>query len=189
MFEREPGERVILLLGGRVKATRVGEDGREIMLSIRDPGDLLGELASIDGHPRLATATALEPVDALVMAATTFRRHLEATPRVAVVLLEVVARRFREATVKRAEFTSLDTMGRLSARIMELGERYGQETDEGLTVVSPLSREELAAWTGASRAGVAQALQSLRALGWVRTQRRTLVVRDPQALRTRTEVA
>ena len=185
MFEREPGERVMLLLAGRVKVTRVAEDGRETMLSIRDPGDVLGELAFIDRQPRVASASALEPVEALVIPATTFRRHLETTARVAVVLLEVAARRFRETTRRRSELTSSDTMGRLAARIVELAERYGETTEAGVTVASPLSQEELAAWTGASRAGVAQALHSLRELGWVQTERRRLIVRDIEALRAR----
>jgi CRP-like cAMP-binding protein len=185
IFQREPGERVMLLLAGRVKVTRVIEDGREVMLSIRDPGDLLGELAFIDGEPRLASATALERVKAIAIPSTSFRRHLENTPRVAVVLLEAVTHRFRETTVKRSEFAASDTLGRLAARIAELADRYGEEVDAGVLVVSPLSQEELAAWTGASRAGTAQAMQTLRALGWLETERRKLVIRDIDALRAR----
>jgi CRP/FNR family transcriptional regulator, cyclic AMP receptor protein len=185
MFQNEPDGRVMLLLAGRVKVTRLDHDGHEILLSIRDPGDVLGELALIDGLPHVATVTALEPVEALVTTAETFRHHLESTPRVAVALLEVVSRRFRETTLKRSQFSASDTMGRLAARIVELAERYGEPSDEGVTVTSPLSREDLAAWTGASRAGVAHALQSLRELGWVQTERRALLVRDLQSLRAR----
>jgi CRP/FNR family cyclic AMP-dependent transcriptional regulator len=185
MFQNEPDSRVMLLTAGRVKVARVDHDGHEMLLSIRDPGDVLGELALIDGLPRVATVTALEPVEALVTAVETFRLHLESTPRVAVVLLEVVARRFRETTLKRSQFSATDTMGRLAARIVELADRYGEPADEGVAVDSPLSREDLAAWTGASRAGVAHALQGLRELGWVQTERRVLLVRDLQALRAR----
>ena len=185
MFQNEPDERLMLLLGGRVKVTRVEQDGHELLLSVRDPGDVLGELAFIDGQPRIATVTTLEPVAALVMPARTFRLHLEATPRVAVVLLEVVARRFRETTLKRSQFAALDTMGRLAARIVELAERYGEPTQGGIVIASPLSQEELAAWTGASRAGAAQALHSFRELGWISTERRKLLVPDIEALRAR----
>ena len=73
MFQNEPDGRVMLLLAGRVKVTRLDHDGHEILLSIRDPGDVLGELALIDGLPRIATVTALEPVEALVTAVETFR--------------------------------------------------------------------------------------------------------------------
>jgi CRP/FNR family cyclic AMP-dependent transcriptional regulator len=185
MFQNEPDGRVMLLLAGRVKVTHVDPDGHEVLLSIRDPGDVLGELSLIDGLPRIATVTALEPVEALVTGTEIFRHHLETTPRVAVALLEVVTRRFRETTLKRSQFSASDTLGRLAARIVELAERYGEPSEEGVTLTSPLSREDLAAWTGASRAGVAHALQTLRELGWVHTQRRELLVCDLQALRAR----
>jgi CRP-like cAMP-binding protein len=187
MFQNEPDERVMLLLVGRVKITRLDQDGHELLLSIRDPGDVLGELAFIDGQPRIATVTALEPVEALVTPSQAFRHHLETTPRVAVALLEVVIHRFRETTLKRSQFAALDTMGRLAARIVELADRYGEPTEDGVTVTAPLSQEELAAWTGASRAGVSQALQTIRDLGWVQTERRALLVRDLKALRARAE--
>jgi CRP/FNR family cyclic AMP-dependent transcriptional regulator len=185
MFENEPSARVMLLLSGRVKVTRIGEDGREAVLSLRDPGDVLGELSFIDGEPHAATITALEHVEALVLLDNVFRTHLETTPRVAVALLAVVARSLREATAQRAQFAASDTLGRLATRITELADRYGEATDGTITVDSPLTREELAAWTGASRAGVAQALHTLRELGWIETERRKLIVRDSQALRAR----
>jgi CRP/FNR family cyclic AMP-dependent transcriptional regulator len=185
MFQHELDERVMLLMAGRVKVTRVDNEGRELLLSIRDPGDVLGELALIGHEPRIATVAALEPVEALVASAPAFRRHLETTPRIATVLLEIVTRRFREATLKRSQFAALDTMGRLAARLLELGERYGESSDGGVAVSSPLSQEDLAAWTGASRAGVAQAMHSMRELGWVRSERRRELVIDPAALRAR----
>jgi CRP/FNR family cyclic AMP-dependent transcriptional regulator len=185
MFQDERDDRVMLLLAGRVKVARVDHEGREVMLSIRDPGDILGELAFIDGHPRMASVTALEPVEAFVTSAQTFRHYLEITPRVAVVLLEIVSRRFRDTSVKRSQFAGLDTMGRLSARIVELAERYGEPSEAGVAVALPLTQEDLAAWTGASRAGVAEALRVMRELGWLHTERRNLVVRDLDALQAR----
>jgi CRP-like cAMP-binding protein len=185
MFQQEPGERVMILLEGRVKVSRIAEDGREALLDLRDPGDVVGELALVDGQPRLATVTALDPVRALVIPSSTLSRHLETTPRVALVLLQSVTTRFREATSKLLEFTTSDTLGRLSARLVELAERYGEPNGAGITVALPLSQEELCAWTGASRTGVAYALHELRKLGWISTGRRQIVVRDLDALRTR----
>jgi CRP-like cAMP-binding protein len=156
------------------------------MLSIRDPGDLLGELAFIGSKPRVATVTALESARAIVIPAEAFRSHLEKTPQVAVVLLEIMARRFYDATVHRSTFAGLDTMGRLAARIVELADRYGEQQDgDIISVRLPISREDMVAWTGASRAGVADALRRLRELGWIDGERRSLTVRDIEALRAR----
>jgi CRP/FNR family transcriptional regulator, cyclic AMP receptor protein len=102
------------------------------------------------------------------------------------VLLEIVARRFRAATEQRAQLGTLDTMGRLAARILDLAERYGEPGSGGDTIVTlPISREDLATWTGASRAGLADALRRLRELGWVQTDGRRLIVRDTNALQDR----
>jgi CRP-like cAMP-binding protein len=185
MYEGEPGERVMILEEGRVKITRIETGGHETMLSIRDPGDLLGEVSVIDAGPRLATVTALEDVRALVIAASVFRGNLERVPRVAVAVLEVEMRRFRETTLKRSEFAALDTVGRLAARIVDLSERYGAEREEGIEIDLALTQDELAAWAGASRAGVAKAFQTLRELGWLETHRRRLVVLQLDALRRR----
>jgi CRP-like cAMP-binding protein len=185
MYEGEPGERAMILEEGRVKVTRIEPGGHETMLSIRDPGDLVGEVSLIDERPRLATVTALERVRALVIASSVFRAHLERTPRVAVVLLEVEMRRFRETTLKRSQFAASDTIGRLAARIVELSERYGAEREGGIEIDLALTQDDIAAWTGASRAGVAKAFQTLRELGWIETHRRRLVVRQLDALRRR----
>jgi CRP-like cAMP-binding protein len=81
-------------------------------------------------------------------------------------------------------------MGRLAARIVELAGRYGEHDQDGrVTVALPLTREELATWTGASRAGLAEALKQLRELGWVQAEGSTLTVLDLDALRARTGAA
>ena len=185
MYEGEPGERVMILEEGRVKVARIEPGGHETMLSIRDPGDVIGEMSLIDELPRLATVTALEPVRALVVASSVFRRHLERAPRVAVALLEVEMRRLRETTLKRSQFAASDTIGRLAGRIVELSERYGADREDGIEIDLALTQDDIAAWTGASRAGVAKAFQTLRELGWIETHRRRLVVRHVDALRRR----
>jgi CRP/FNR family cyclic AMP-dependent transcriptional regulator len=187
MYQDEPEEHLLLLLDGRVKVTRSAAGEHELLLAIRDAGELLGELAFIDGLGRLATVTALEEVHAVTLPGREFRAHLESSPHVAVVLLESVAARFRESTIRRLQFAASDTLGRLAARIVELVDRYGEEveTETGIVVEMPISQDELASWTGASRAGVTQALQSMRELGWLTTERGRLVVNDVDAMRGR----
>lgn len=184
MHEREPGERVMILLGGRAKVTSLS-NGHETLLSIRDPGDVIGELTLKGAAPRSATVTALEPLDALVVSSTTFRSHLETTPRVAVCLLEVVTGRLRDATAQRAAFAASDTLGRVAARLVELSQRYGTPGARGIDIEIGLCQDELAAWAGASRAGTAAALRTLRELDWIETHRKRIVVRQVDALRRR----
>lgn len=185
MFEGDPGDFVVVLLSGRVKVVRVSADGRERVLSIRDHGDVVGELSVLDGEPRVGTVIAVEPVEALILTADTFRRHLESTPRVAVALLEAISRRFRETTIKRSQLGASDTVGRLAARLVELVDRYGTPHEDGVVIALPLTQEEIGSWAVGSPAGIAKALQTMREHGWIETERKRIIVRDLAAVRNR----
>jgi CRP-like cAMP-binding protein len=183
--ERQAGDRVLVLLSGCVKLSCLSNEGKEVVLAIRGPGDLVGELSAIDGEPRSATAIALEPVEALSMSASDFKAFLSGNPRVALSLVAMLGRRLRDADRKRVEFAAEDTLTRVAARIVELSERFGDEAARGLEIDLPISQEELAGWTGCSRDSVVKALQAMRGLGWIETERRRIIVRDVDSLRSR----
>ncbi len=178
-------DRVVILLKGRVKVSTLSDDGKEIVLAFRGPGDLLGELSALDGEPRSATVEAIEAVDAIALASSDFRVFLVAHPEVSLLLLQMLSRRLRDADRKRVEYGTHDTVGRVAARLVELAERYGEPVTRGLEIGLPLSQEELAGWTGASREAVSKALQTLRKVGWVITERRRITVIDLESLRRR----
>jgi CRP/FNR family transcriptional regulator, cyclic AMP receptor protein len=184
----EPGDKVVVLLEGRAKISYVTREGRELVLRFCGPGELVGELAVIDGSPRLSSVVALEPVEALLLAAVDFRALLDAEPSISWKLLGMLSRRFRDADLKRVEFGASDTVGRVAARLVELADRYGEPAEGGIRITLPLSQDELGAWTGASRAGVAAALRTLRDLDWIETRRRRITVRDRDALAARASV-
>ena len=89
----------------------------------------------------------------------------------------------RLADRKRLEFSALDTLGRVAWRLLELSERFGHQTDDGIAVELPLSQEQLASWCGASREATVKALGTLRSLGTITTARRRVLIGDPEALR------
>jgi CRP/FNR family cyclic AMP-dependent transcriptional regulator len=184
----EPGDKVLVIESGRAKVTYVTAGGRELVLRFCGPGELVGELAVLDGGPRLSSIVALEPVEALVIPAGDFRALLLSHPGIAWRLLVMLSKRFRDADLKRVEFGASDTVGRIAARLVELGERYGEYRDGGIHIELPLSQDELGAWTGASRASVAAALRTLRDLGWIETGRRRIVLLDSEALRARATI-
>ena len=183
--EGSPSASVIIVVSGRVKVSSDTATGIEVVLAVRGPGALLGEFSAIDGAPRSATVSALEPVTALAVPSVEFERHLHTNPRVAVVLMKELIRRLRDADRKRIEFGAFDTTGRVAARLVELADRFGEQTDEGLRINLPLSQDELAGWTGSSREAVTKALRTLRDEGCIRTGRLRVVVTDLESLRAR----
>jgi CRP-like cAMP-binding protein len=180
--EHQAPAHVVLLLRGRTKIVRLSEDGKEVLLAVRGPGDLIGELSAIDGRPRSATAVALEPAEGLVLTSDEFHDFLGRHSRVSLELLKMLSRRLRDADGKRLGYGSQDVMGRVAARLVELADRFGEEASDGVHISLPITQEELAGWTGCSREAVSKALQGMRSLGWLETGRRAMVIRDRDAL-------
>ncbi|GAA2159382.1 Crp/Fnr family transcriptional regulator [Actinomadura napierensis] len=185
---------VAVLLRGRVKAFSYREHGGEALLAVRGPGALLGEVAAIDGLPRSATVSALEPAQALAVTADEFMAFLQAHGRVSIIIMRMLCQRWRDADRKRVEFGMFDATGRVAQRLVELAERFGQPYEgradaasraggQSVRITLNLSQEELAGWVGASREAVSKALRTLRRHGWIETGRRRLIVHDLQALR------
>jgi CRP/FNR family transcriptional regulator, cyclic AMP receptor protein len=181
--EGDDAASVIILLSGRAKVTTIGSAGREVIIALRGPGDLVGELAALVEAPRSATVVSIEPVTALIVAGSSFAAYLDRNPRVALVILRMVADRLRYADEQQAQFATHDVVGRVAHRLVEMTERFGVADARGVVVHVPLSQEELAGWTGASREAVNKALQLLRSLGALETGRLRFTVLDPEALR------
>ena len=174
---------VIALLKGRVKVVSLGPNATEVLLGLPGPGDLIGELSVLEGAPRSATVTAVEPVEALAVSGQLFRQFLSEHPAAAMGLLLALLPRLREADRQRMDLAANDVTGRVASRLVDLAERFGEPDGDGTRIMLSLSQEELASWTGASREAVAKALRALREAQWVTTERRHVTVMDADALR------
>ena len=183
--EGDTSNRVVLLLSGRCKVSTFSGDGQETILAYRDAGDLLGELSAIDGEPHLAAVTVVEPGEGLVLTAARFLAALAEQPTLGLTVMRSLVGRLRDADHKRAEFVSLDVVGRVALRLLELAERYGEPAALGTVIGLPISQRELAGWVGASREAVNKGLAQLEALGLIAVERRRLVLRDLGGLRRR----
>jgi CRP-like cAMP-binding protein len=183
MHEGSTGENVALVLAGRVKLVARGVGDRSVVLAIRGPGELIGEMAALGGTRRSATAVAVEDVELGVLPGEDFRGYLREHPDAALVLLRSLVGRMTEATRGLVELATQDSVGRVARRLIELGANHGGPAAGPYEL--ELTQDELASWTGATRETVSRALRLMRQLGWVATGHRTITVLDPAAVRAR----
>jgi CRP/FNR family transcriptional regulator, cyclic AMP receptor protein len=173
---------VYVVMEGRVKVTTCTPDGREVLLGFPGPGEVLGELSAANEDARSATVTVVEPVEAVTLSGAAFRALVEHHPAIALVLLRIVSRRLLAADRRCVEFSAFDVLGRVARRLSELAESAGRPAPDGIEITIPLTQEELASWTGASREAVSRSLTTLRNLGWIAVERRRITVCDAEAL-------
>lgn len=179
------GDDLVLLLSGRVKLVAFGVERREVVLAIRGPGELIGEMAALGGQRRTATAIAIEDAEVGVLSAEEFRRYLAEHSSAALILIRMLVRRVTEATREVVDLATQDSVGRVAKRLLELAADHGVPSGEGIRIELSLTQDELASWTGATRETVSRALRLMRRLGWVATAHGSITVLDVAAMRER----
>jgi CRP-like cAMP-binding protein len=178
-------DHVFCITEGGAKISIDTREGHQLLLGLRGPGDLLGELAAVDpqGSTRTATVVALGPLAIVAMTGAEFRTFLDDHPGAGRALTVLLARRLRQADRKRIEYGSLDTPRRVAHVLVEMAESHGRPCQEGIAIGVPLSQEEIAGLISASRESVARGLSGLRDRNLITTARRAIVVRDLDGLR------
>ena len=182
---------VSILIDGRVKLTRVTADGRDVLLAIRGPGDVLGEQSAIDGRAALGDrgrARAGRSAESHGGRLHQLRRsHPERRDIHDAVAVGAPARRRRQAGRLRGpgHARPASPRGSSSSASATAPSTPTATATTGLRIDLAITQEDLAAWTGTSREGVSRALQTLRSLNWVETGRRSIVILDLDALRGR----
>ncbi|MBC6461132.1 Crp/Fnr family transcriptional regulator [Actinomadura sp. HBU206391] len=178
---------VVIIEHGWVKVTSATENGHEVMLAVRGPGDLVCEGAVLGDRQRSATVAAMSPLRTLVIPAGRFTAFLDEFPRTWRMVSETVVHRLDDADRRvraQASSTGAQRLALLLIELSELSQREdGRAGDGTLEIRPPLSQEELASWVDASRETVARALKVWRAHGLVRTERRKITILDAAGLR------
>ena len=183
--EGDPGDRLYVITGGKVKLGRTSPDGRENLLAVLGPGEMFGELSLFDPGPRTATATAVSDVRLVGLGHQDLRAWLSGRPEVAQHLLQALAQRLRRTNEALGDLVFSDVPGRVAKALLDLSRRFGRQTDAGVLVAHELTQEELAQLVGASRETVNKALADFAGRGWLRLEARAVVLLDVERLHRR----
>jgi len=183
--EGDLGDCLYLVISGKVKLTRTAPDGRESLVSVHGPGDMFGELAMFDPTYRTSTAVAITDARLAQIAHNDLRNVLATRPPVALLLLKALAQRLRRVTETNTNLIFTDVPGRVAKALLELADKFGTLTDEGIQVNHDLTQEELAQLVGASRETVNKALADFATRGWLQLAAKSVLIIDQDRLRRR----
>jgi len=179
LFEDDPGDALYIVSTGQVKVVLIGEDGREVILSVLGEGDFFGEMGLIDDEPRSAHVIAMKDSHLLVLRRDDFQAQLEEHPKIALKLLKVLVQRLRRADEKIGGLVLLDVNGRVARLLLDLSEESG-----GPKITRKLTHHTIAQMIGSSRETVSRAMRELVEKGCIEVSRREITITQPEALRS-----
>ena len=183
--EGDKGDSLHVIVTGKVKLARGSADGRESLLSVLGPGEMFGELSLFDPGPRLSTAYVVSNTELVSLGNDALRIFLNDHPEVAMQMLAGLAHRLRRTNEGISDLVFTDVPGRVAKALLDLSDRFGRRTDNGLLVAHELTQEELAQLVGASRETVNKALADFAHRGWVTLGAKSVTLLDVERLRRR----
>ncbi|KAB1502876.1 Crp/Fnr family transcriptional regulator [Corynebacterium sp. 320] len=183
--EGEPGDRLYIIISGKVKLARHSADGRENLLTVMGPSDMFGELSIFDPGPRTSSAICVTEVVCATMDSNMLHEWIGQHPQISEQLLRVLARRLRRTNNSLADLIFTDVPGRVAKALLQLANRFGTQEGSALRVNHDLTQEEIAQLVGASRETVNKALAEFAHRGWIRLEGKSVLISDTERLAKR----
>jgi CRP-like cAMP-binding protein len=175
-FENEEGDFFFMILEGRIKVTILGDDGREIILSVLGAGDFFGEMALLDNEPRSATAIAIEESELLSLHRTDFQNVIADNRAIMSTLIRILTARLRRANHQISTLALLDVYGRVARVMLDMAREEGKRLKDGRIAFRRATHQEIANRIGTTRETVTRMLKDLERHGLIRVEGKEIVL-------------
>ena len=162
-----PGDYMYVIREGRVKVTKLSEDGREKILEMLGEGSFFGEMALLDQAPRSATVKTLTPAVLLALSRSDFLGVLRRSPDLAMAVIQELTRRLRETDEQASSLSFLRVKDRTKGLLRRLAE---SPVDNSWRATPTLTHQQIADMIGTSRETVTRVVKELKQDGWLQQQ-------------------
>lgn len=174
----DQADSVLLLASGRVKIYHVTGEGKQAVLALIDPGELFGELALFEsgGTPRDEFAEAMESSRVILIPREVMQSLMESHAEISLGVTRLVGLRRKRVERRLKSLLFRSNRERLVHLLLELAEKYGRPTVDGVALGIKLSHQDLASIIGSTRETVTVLLGELQHEGQLIIQRRRIIL-------------
>jgi len=145
----DPGTSLCAIGAGTVRISVPSVEGKDAVFNVLGKGEIFGEIALLDGHPRTADATAVTDCELFVIERRDFLPLMREEPEIALKIIEILCSKLRRTTEQAEEVMFLDLPSRLAKALLRLvdGETAGMQerkvtiTQKDLGNIIGMSRE------------------------------------------------
>jgi CRP-like cAMP-binding protein len=178
----EPPSGIFMVLSGRFKATQVTPEGRQVVVRLAGPGDLIGHVSVFTEKPYPATPTAAAESIVLAWSPESFVELMARHPALSLAVVRNMGKFIEDAHTRLRESSTERVERRIAHAVLRLARQAGQRIDGGIEISFPITRQDIALMTGATLYTVSRVLSAWEHDGVVDGGRQHLVLRNPQAL-------
>lgn len=172
----DSGDSIFLLKSGKVKISKISEDGREITLAILEPGEIFGELEALDGSPRDTIAEALDDTYICVIKREDFESLLKRKPDLSFKLTKLIGFRLKKIENRIEELVFKDVPARLAHLLLDFSKKFGVKEGEGVSIGVRITHKEIANLIGSTRETVSMTLGEFKRQGFIAMEGKKILI-------------
>jgi CRP/FNR family cyclic AMP-dependent transcriptional regulator len=184
LIEEEVGSTMFIILDGRVKISRISDEGREVILSILSEGDFFGEMSILDGQTRSANVVTLGDSKILVIRREEFLKMLRDYPQIAINLLKELAHRLRRSDSQIKSLSLQNATGKVASTLLRIADDSGKIHLGQVEIPRLPPQQDLANMAGTSRETISRVLKSLAKKGYLKKEGSRLIILDYETFRS-----
>ncbi|MBC8331989.1 MAG: Crp/Fnr family transcriptional regulator [Anaerolineae bacterium] len=181
-MEEDPADAAFVLIEGKVKLAQVTVHGQQVILGYLTPGRVYGIIAVLKRMTYPVSAQAVGKCRALVWDRNTLNQLMEASPRIALNAMRIMAGQIREFQNRVRELSTQQVEQRIARAVLRLARQSGRRIDVGVVIDLPLSRQDLAEMTGTTMYTVSRVLKEWAKRGIVESRRQQVTILAPHGL-------
>lgn len=178
----EQADGILLVASGRVKVCHTTPDGKQSILGFVDAGEIFGELSLVSDQPRNEYVETTEKTRLVLLPKRDLQLVLQKYPSIVLGVSKLIGMRRQRIERRLRNLLFRSNRERVIHLLLELTERYGERTDDGIKLGIHLSHQEMASIIGSTRETVTVVLGNLQSEGLLTISRRRLVLKSLDAL-------
>lgn len=182
-FQGNPPFGLYCISAGKIKVSRVGLDGKESIIRIAGPGDVLGHRSLFSKQPYSATATVLEDASVCFLDKNYIYTAITKEPSIALNLIEKLSRDMGAAEKRNASMSQKNARERLAELFLSFKGSYGIEEEDGrIRLDIKLSRDEIASLVGTAHETIIRLISEFKDEGILDQEGKTMFIIDQEKL-------
>lgn len=167
-FEGKKADTLYLINKGKIKLYKYTKDGKEQILDILSEGDFFGELNLFKEGIYSLNANTVEATKLCTLTKEKMREIILKRPEIALKILEVVGERLSKLETLAQNLATNDVEVRIANLILDLKEKYGRNTSNGVEVKLPITREDMSHYAGVARETISRKLKKFEEEGIIK---------------------
>ena len=181
-FQGNPTFGLYCINSGKIKLSKIGPDGKESIIRIAGPGDVLGHRSLFSNEKFTATATVLEDSAICFLDKKFIFKAIQQDPSISLHLIEKLSRDMGKAEDRAASMAQKNVRERLAELLLMLKNSYGIKEDNRWKLEIKLTREEMASMIGTANETIIRFISEFKEEGLLEQEGKTIFILDEDGL-------